>query len=376
VTTIIALLGSLVLCGFAGADCIDYGDYLHWVGSVDTPDDARGVAVSGAHAYIADESSGLQVVDITNPDDPQIVGSVDTPGSAKGVFVLGAYAYIADTSAGLQVVDITNPEDPQIVGSVDTPGYAADVAVSGVYAYVADYGSGLYVVDITNPEDPQIVGSVDMQSAMGVVVSETQAYVAGMWSGLQVIDITNPENPQIVGIADTPDWAWGVAVSGNCAYIADGQSGLQVIDITNPESPHIVGNLDTPGDASGLVVSGTHVYVADLDLQILPAQCEPSGTPVGEPIISTLPLHVFPNPLSHQTAICFQLPTQGRVRATIQDVAGRQVRLLSDRIFGIGAHELPWDGRDNRGRRVAAGVYLVRVSSAAGNATLQLLVLQ
>ena len=39
---------------------------------------------------------------------------------------------------GLQVIDITNPESPQIVGSVDTPGDACGVAVSGTHAYVAD----------------------------------------------------------------------------------------------------------------------------------------------------------------------------------------------------------------------------------------------
>jgi hypothetical protein len=41
----------------AGAECIDYGDYLHWCGGVDTPGEARGVAVTGTHAYVADSNS-------------------------------------------------------------------------------------------------------------------------------------------------------------------------------------------------------------------------------------------------------------------------------------------------------------------------------
>ena len=60
------------------------------------------------------------------------------------------------------MIDITNPQSPQIVGSVDTPGEAFGVAVSGTYAYVADYRSGLQVIDITNSQGPQIVGSVKM----------------------------------------------------------------------------------------------------------------------------------------------------------------------------------------------------------------------
>jgi hypothetical protein len=52
------------------------------LGSVDTPQHAKGVAVAGAVAYVADEGSGLQVIDVSNPEQPEIVGSVDTPARA------------------------------------------------------------------------------------------------------------------------------------------------------------------------------------------------------------------------------------------------------------------------------------------------------
>jgi len=80
---------------------------------------------------------------------PYIVGSCDTPGYAMGVYVSGSYAYIADTTSGLQVMNISNPTSPAIVGSCATPGGAENVFVSGSYAYVADYGSGLVVIKIS-----------------------------------------------------------------------------------------------------------------------------------------------------------------------------------------------------------------------------------
>ena len=70
-----AVLAAAIVCvgyfGSAGAQCIDYGDYLHWVGSVDTWH-AYDVAVSGTYAYVADESgqTGLQVIDISDPQNP------------------------------------------------------------------------------------------------------------------------------------------------------------------------------------------------------------------------------------------------------------------------------------------------------------------
>ena len=174
------------------------------VGSVHTPDDAYGVALSGTLAYVADRDSGLYVIDITDPQSPQIVGNIDTPGSARGVAVSGTLAYVADWHGGLQVIDIADPQNAQIVGTVDTPGYAFGLAVSGALAYVADHDSGLQVIDITTPESPQIVGNVDTPSATGVAVSGTLAYVADTYSRFLVLSAQcDPagidENTGIVG---------------------------------------------------------------------------------------------------------------------------------------------------------------------------------
>src|SRR6185436_5713403 len=107
-------MGLVVLVGVLSfdlclADCIDYHDYLHWVGTVKTPSVCYGVDVSGSYAYVAEGDAGLQVIDVTDPAAPAIVGSVDTPGAPVGVAVQGSYAYVADNAAGFQVIDITNP---------------------------------------------------------------------------------------------------------------------------------------------------------------------------------------------------------------------------------------------------------------------------
>jgi hypothetical protein len=68
---LISSLAMLPLDALAG-ECVNYGDYIHLVGSVHTPGRATGVAVAGTHAYVADGSSGLQVVDISNPASPAI----------------------------------------------------------------------------------------------------------------------------------------------------------------------------------------------------------------------------------------------------------------------------------------------------------------
>jgi len=87
----------------------------------------------GSYAYVADESSGLQVIDVSNPASPKIKGTVDTPHNASGVTVVGSHAYVADDESGLQIIDVSNPASPAITGSVDTPWGALDVGRGGPY---------------------------------------------------------------------------------------------------------------------------------------------------------------------------------------------------------------------------------------------------
>ena len=246
---------------------LDTGDRNHIIGSLDTPGYASGVGVIGDTLYIADSEAGLQVIDVSDPQNPAIIGAKDTPGSAIGVAVIGQTAYVADGEAGLQVIDVSDPQNPAIVGSVDTPGSARGVVVIDQIAYVADGSSGLQVIDVNDPQNPAIVGSVDTPNwAIGVSVIGQTAYVADGLSGLQAIDVSVPQSPAIVGSVDTPGYADEVFAMDQTAYVADGLSGLQIIDVSDPQNPAIVGSANTPDYADDVVVTDQAAYVAVYDV--------------------------------------------------------------------------------------------------------------
>ncbi len=73
-----------------------------------------------------------------------------------------------------------------------------------------------------------------------------------------------------------------------------------------------------------------------------------------------------PNPANPGTTVRWRTEADGSARVTVHDVAGRRVRVLFDGSLAAGSHAAPWDGRDQAGRRVAAGAYVVRVESAGG----------
>src|SRR6266540_1996268 len=162
------------------------------VGGYDTSGRALGLAVSGNYAYVADELDGLQVIDVSNPANPQRVGGYDTSGFASGVALSGNFAYVADYTAGLQVIDVSNPASPQRVGGYDTSDSARGVAVSGNYAYVGGYDAGLQVIAVSNPANPRRVGGNSAFGASDVVVAGTNVFVAARFSGLVILDLFRP----------------------------------------------------------------------------------------------------------------------------------------------------------------------------------------
>jgi hypothetical protein len=71
----------------------------------------------------------------------------------------------------------------------------------------------------------------------------------------------------------------------------------------------------------------------------------------------------MPNPFNPYTRIDFELDQARPVRLAVYDLAGRLVRRLVDRSLESGRHNTVWDGRDDRGLRVASGVYFYRLES-------------
>jgi hypothetical protein len=69
-----------------------------------------------------------------------------------------------------------------------------------------------------------------------------------------------------------------------------------------------------------------------------------------------------PNPFNPQTDLAFEIGRGGIVRLAIHDTAGRLVRELQDGPMPAGRHVRAWDGRDDAGRRVSGGAYLVRLT--------------
>jgi hypothetical protein len=80
----------------------------------------------------------------------------------------------------------------------------------------------------------------------------------------------------------------------------------------------------------------------------------------------------YPNPFSGSITVNYQLAEPGRVSLKIYNVAGQLVKTLAEGQALPGYYSRTWDGRDNAGRRISSGVYIVRLESGQGLATRKL----
>jgi len=237
-----------------------------YITSISTPNVNSDIAVVDGKAYLSSRHTyswtGLVIIDVDPESETYrtIIGEAPVEYSQPwGVAVAGDYAYLACNSPGLQIIDISNPFDPQLRGLVDTPGSAWGVTVEGDLAYVADYGSGLQIIDVSDPDAPEIVGAVDTpDTAKRVMIKDNYAYVSDTSTGVQLIDVSDPEQPLIVGSVDTLGNAQDCYVRGNVAYIASGQAGQLIIVPVPVEITPVTLNSDTDISVTlpGPVVAG------------------------------------------------------------------------------------------------------------------------
>jgi len=100
------------------------------------------------------------------------------------------------------------------------------------------------------------------------------------------------------------------------------------------------------------IIAGTPEYVSSMTQEILSQLPE------------TFTLHQnYPNPFNPTTTIRFEIPVPSQVSLKIYNLMGQEVRTLTRDWFPMGNHQLIWNGKDQRGIPVSAGVYIYRLQS-------------
>lgn len=86
--------------------------------------------------------------------------------------------------------------------------------------------------------------------------------------------------------------------------------------------------------------------------------------------------NAYPNPFNPVTTLRYQLPEANMVTVTIYDMAGKEVKTLIHQQQTAGLHGIQWNGTNNLGNMVSAGIYLYQVQSGVYNQTNKMILLK
>ena len=404
----LAIAGNVALMTHVRMRIVDISQptSLFTIGAVTLPE-AMSVAVTGNYAFVPSETA-IKVIDIGNPSAPAIVGSTPfaphvAAGGAIGLalrkfntvdfshrvldlsdpvhpiqrgslfasggfiedaVIVGQTAYIL--ADNFRIADLTNLDAPLWRGQLSFPDGGRGMAVSNGLAYVVTGSNYLRVVDVSAPSAPVIIGSVLLPYRPdAVAVSGPYAAVATI-GGVVIVDVSNPSAPLVLGQTTWPKTGTSIVIEDRRAYVTSYYLGYQIVDFTNPASPMLLSEGATAGYANSIAITnGTVVLVSGFTFETLPTCPATTGVPELPSAPSAMALSIRPNPWrmgeSPALTVDFELGRSDRAELTIVDSMGRVISRLKDRSPGVaGKHELRWDGRNQAGVPVAAGVYFIR----------------
>jgi len=113
----------------------------------------------------------------------------------------------------------------------------------------------------------------------------------------------------------------------------------------------------------------SYVYLGDPAI-FLSGAVRGEITTVEENIIKTPDLSIetnYPNPFNPMTTIEYSLSQASYIELSIYNVKGELIKRLVSGVEVAGTYKAVWNGRDERGRSVASGVYFCILRSSDGN---------
>ncbi|MDD3862043.1 MAG: prepilin-type N-terminal cleavage/methylation domain-containing protein [Candidatus Gracilibacteria bacterium] len=244
--------------------------------SADVGKHGTDVIVDGNYAYmtVSDNSTGLQIVNISNKSAPSITSTLNVGGKGRYINKIGDVVYVGvgKNTAGMAAVRVSNPASPSLASTIGSSAYRNRADKTGDYLYIPfEKNSGslwIYRVIISGGSSTvQSVRNINFGDAIRyILINGSYAYLGlyDDYTGFKILSLADPTNPQTVGSLQVGEEVNAIGIDGNIAYLGTENStnSLRIVNISNPASPVQISALDVGGEIKDLVISGNYLYAA------------------------------------------------------------------------------------------------------------------
>lgn len=260
-------------------------------------DEVQDVAIRGDYAFVTTGLSGLQVFDISDPENPEFVSSLELPLGANLIDIIHDFAYIQYDRClydldhiGFSVVEIGNPNTPRYLayryfGADETSTitgfniYENRLVVSTYHFHIDEqfywiWTSRLLLFDIEHPDNPvEIFSRITCSESENWIWDVTSPLIRGNIVYLQsdygflVLDFSNIEEPEVLANPRFSSLPKATNNENNLVYALHTREGggIRVIDTNNPEEPELISAFDDFGCPFDIVADDTLIYATFVD---------------------------------------------------------------------------------------------------------------
>lgn len=230
--------------------------------------DGRGMDIEGDILAVADGSAGLKLFSISTATQPVYLSSFVLPspytGNAESVEIARNLAFVSFGTSGIWILDIKDPSNPQEIGRYDTPGSTHHSSYRGDLIFLADGSNGMLVLRASNLSVPSLLSSLQTTSARNLLWFGTDLFLADGSGGLKIIDITFPDSPVVVRSVSFSSLN-SILNIGHRIISSDGTEGLKVLRGYRSSLSYL-----TPRKAQSLDVAVTEVNIVKARIEIHP----------------------------------------------------------------------------------------------------------
>ncbi|MCP4572135.1 MAG: hypothetical protein GY838_07245 [bacterium] len=351
---------------------IDPGQGLVERGFLPIFGDAVAMDLEGERLVFSSELTTLGIVDIADPAAPTYVSLRNDDFFVRDVALLDdLVAFIGrDDLGGDLLVFYDRSQEPELIlgGAVRVPFGASQVVRSRNHALVQTEFemNGIMLVDAAEAYDPIITDWLAIPApCMDVLAAGEYAYVLTTAGTVEIVDLSDPSRMTIVRSLELDAGEEGsLALVASTLLVQDANKGITFVDVTDPAAAVVIGASWLP--TRGRILAGTYGLLTDDPFNRqrfhLPALCGAVSAVEAPPSLFLPTLAAHPNPFNPHTELVFDLSGPATFDLVVYDLAGRRVRTLAQgRPAPGGPIALSWDGRDDAGRGLAAGIYLARL---------------
>ncbi len=310
----------------------------------------------------------------------------------------GTLALVSCRSGGR--IDLINTNTYTLFGSLPIqsdylgPGNIAFDPLSENFYVVDWYGDSIYEIA---PDGLSVLREVNLGSSLWQLTVETNPghnlYVTDRGTDqVRVVDPVTLMETATVGVGDDP-WGIDINAEGTRVVVAcEDSHNVHVIELpamntvvvplaadADPRDVDIHDGFGLAYVPSGSIAGTDFVYTISMDnygvgnisipsanpnVVAVQAQAGSDPTGVAEAPAARSLLTLHPNPFNPTTSARFSLSDAAGVRLDVFALDGRLIRtLLGGAALPRGDHAIDWDGRDQAGRALPSGVYLMQLQT-------------